>query len=580
MKKILVFGILIAVSINSFAAADSEVQRNIDARYKDMLRRQEIENRTKFLTPQESPQESPQEQTPQIQETSSMPKRRFKEIEVRRANTSNISNAKINKIISPYKNIPIGMSEIGDIQTRLQNLYVQSGYSSTRIYIDANTMPDDILTFVIMDGYIESIVFKNAKGKKYGRLANALQSFSFYPFACGELLDMRDIDQGTEQINRLSSNNASVEIIPSGKDGYSIIEIKNSSGKKFSLSLGADNGGTANTGIYKANSSLSADNLLMLNDALYFNYSRNIDGNSDSKENNSYFGSLTVPFGYFTFMLSAFNSDYTSPAGTSYGSYTSDGSTKNKNASLEIVIKRAQTHKVSAGAETAIKENENFFAGEKVDVSSKKLVTSSAFLTATYLMEGAMLYGKLSYVRGLDIFDAAKNSGVFGAPQAQFNSCSLYAQYSHSFILPFLKINASYACALNGQYSPDILYGSEQITLGGQGSVRGFKDTSVSGESGFYLRNDLSWKLSDIFKKEGFLKILTAATLNAFIDYGYARNDAYGADYQLAGAGAGLSYRIKYFNASVVWSKAIYNLSDLEYEGNVVYFSFEGKIYF
>jgi hemolysin activation/secretion protein len=509
-----------------------------------------------------------------------MPKRRFKEIEVRHSDIANVSNAKINKIISPYKNALIGVAEIGQIQTMLQNLYVQNGYSSTRIYIDANTMPLDILTFVIMDGYIERIVFKNAKGKKYGRLANALQSFSFYPFASGELLNMHDIDQGTEQINRLSSNSAAVEIVPSDKDGYSVIELTNNAGKRFSLALSADNGGTENTGLYKAAAAFSADNLLMLNDALYFNYSRNIDGNWDNKENNSYFGSLTIPFGYFTFMLSSFNSDYSSPAGTTYGSYTSDGSTKNENASLEMIVKRAQTHKISVGAETAIKENANFFAGELVEVSSKKLVIASVFLTGTYLMEGAMLYGKLSYAKGLDIFDAAKNVDIGGAPKAQFDSYSLYAQYSHSFTLPFVKINTSYAGALNGQFSPDILYGSEQITLGGQSSVRGFKDTSVSGESGFYFRNDLNWKLSDIFKKEGFLKMLAATSINAFIDYGYARNEAYGKDYQLAGAGAGLSYRIKYFNASFTWSKSIYNLSDLEYEGNVLYFSCEGKIYF
>jgi hemolysin activation/secretion protein len=124
------------------------------------------------------------------------------------------------------------------------------------------------------------------------------------------------------------------------------------------------------------------------------------------------------------------------------------------------------------------------------------------------------------------------------------------------------------------------LYSSEQISIGGQNSIRGFQDGGVSGDCGGYLRNDLSVTLSNIFKREGFFRILANTSLNAFVDYGYARSEGYSKDYQLAGAGSGISYRMKYFKASGVWSKAIYNVSDLHYEGNVFYVSVEGKIYF
>ena len=143
-----------------------------------------------------------------------------------------------------------------------------------------------------------------------------------------------------------------------------------------------------------------------------------------------------------------------------------------------------------------------------------------------------------------------------------------------------VNLPSSYSFAFNAQHSPDILFGSEQISLGGQSSVRGYKEGSVSGDSGFSVRNDFNWVLANIFKRAGIFNILARTTLNVFADYGYARNRAFGQDYQLAGSGAGLLYRSKYFNASAIWSRSIYNNSYLPDEGDVVYFSIEGKIYF
>ncbi len=573
MRKLLNILIFMIFCANTYAATPADlqnqfnIQRSIDSQYKDNLRRQEMENRTRFK------KETSEPSAPSVKP--SRQKKQFRAVNVRRPDNSGVSQGSINKILAEYKDLNLGMNEIADIQHKLQNLYIAKGFAAARIYIDGNTIPDNILTFVVSEGCIEDIVFKK-NGKKYGSFANALQKFSFYPFAQGELLNIKDLDQGLEQVNRLYTSSAVMEIHPGTIDGYSIVEVNNQMENRFVITLGADNSGLENTGVYKANASISSDNLLMLNDNIYFNYSRNIDGNWDNKSNNMYFTSLSIPFGHFTFMGSYFKSDYMTPAGVTIGNYTSDGSTLNKNASLEMVIKRGQNHKYSAGAEMALKETQNFYMGDKIDISSKKLTVASAFLTSTYFFNTSMLYGKFSYNKGLDAFEATTSED----PKGQFYSLSLYAQYTQPFTLPFLKLPTSYTVALNAQQSPDTLYSSEQITLGGQSSVRGFGEGSINGDSGGYLRNDLNWALSNIFKRKGFFNILSRTTLNGFIDYGYARHEGYGSDYQIAGAGAGLSYRIKHFNALVNWSNSVYNESPLKSEYNVIYFSIEGKIFF
>jgi hemolysin activation/secretion protein len=573
IKTAVTLFILSAFNINLFAAQSAdEVQRNIDAYYQDRLRQFEIQNRTNLSTRSDNSQVKPKQNA----QTS---KRIFADIVVFNSQARGVSQIEINKIISKYKQVPMSMPEITELQNKIQKAFFDAGYASSRVYIDTSEFSKNVLAFQASQGYIEKLVFKRGNGKKYGALFQELQGFSFYPFAKDSLLNMRDLEQGLEQMNRLQTGNASLQIVPGTQDGYSIVEITNSAKNRFVVSLGADNAGTKSNGVYRANASVCADNLLMLNDNFSFNYSRNIDGNDKNKSSNSYFASLSLPLGYWTFMLSSFYSDYDVPAGLDVGSYKTDGATQNNGASLETVIKRSNSYKTSLGADIALKETINNFAGERIDASSRKLSVASAFLTHTQSFNAGSVYAKLSYFRGLDCFGALKNQSEH-VPLGQFYSWSLYAQYSRNFKFPLTSFKLNYLLGANGQYSPDILYSSEQIAIGGQSSVRGFKEGGVSGDSGAYLRNNLSFNLSEIFKRNGYFNLLSATKINTFLDFGYARHLAYSKDYTLGGAGAGISYNSKYFNASATWSKSVFNNAGLEYEGNVFYLSLEGKVYF
>lgn len=50
----------------------------------------------------------------------------------------------------------------------------------------------------------------------------------------------------------------------------------------------------------------------------------------------------------------------------------------------------------------------------------------------------------------------------------------------------------SWSSALQGQYSPDYLYGSEQTSIGGLFTVRGYDGASIAGDRGMTWRNELS----------------------------------------------------------------------------------------
>ncbi|MCG2968621.1 ShlB/FhaC/HecB family hemolysin secretion/activation protein, partial [Escherichia coli] len=72
----------------------------------------------------------------------------------------------------------------------------------------------------------------------------------------------------------------------------------------------------------------------------------------------------------------------------------------------------------------------------------------------------------------------------------QFRKWSVSASFQRPVTDRVWWLTSAYA-----QWSPDRLHGVEQLSLGGESSVRGFKEQYISGNNGGYLRNELSWSL-------------------------------------------------------------------------------------
>jgi hemolysin activation/secretion protein len=486
------------------------------------------------------------------------------QIEIEYKEIPRIYSKDIEDIIDGYKNLQMNDEQIISLHNEIMKLYSGKGYIMTRVYIDKTAMDNGVLLFVVKDGYVEDIVFKRESGRKYSPFSQSLQRLSFGWGLKNYLLNIKDLDQGLQQINRLATANSTLEIVSSDKQGYSIVEITNKAKNRFVACFGLDNSGSKDTGIYRSNTSISSDNLLMLNDNIYFNYSKDINGNDDKGTNNSYYAALEIPFGYLTMRGTFFNTDSASSIGTSYGDYISDGSNQDAGVSLEAVIKREQNYNFSLASQLNLKETQNSFGGEIIDVSSKKLAVATESLIGSFSFEKSSLYSKLSYVKGLDSFDVVRNSNIEGSPKGQFDAYAFYGQYSLMFFAPLIKKSANYFFVLNAQYCPDILYSSEQMAIGGLNSVRGFSQNSINADSAIYFRNDISWVLWDKIKN---------LRANIFFDYGYAILNAEQSHKQISGSGTGLAYKMKQFTASFIWSRSVRNLSDLDDEGNVFYIS-------
>lgn len=101
----------------------------------------------------------------------------------------------------------LGGKGINALMSVLQNRLIDSGYVTTRVLAPQQNLNSGKLILTILPGTIRHVKFT----PQSGRYVSLLNSFPAYP---GALLDLRDIEQGLENLQRVPTVQASMEIIP------------------------------------------------------------------------------------------------------------------------------------------------------------------------------------------------------------------------------------------------------------------------------------------------------------------------------------------------------------------------------
>ena len=110
----------------------------------------------------------------------------------------------------------------------LENLYLVKGYIAVRVKMDMDRadIPEGKIALKVLEGHIEEIRFKDkSKGK--------INIFTSFPTSKGDVLNINDLDQGIDNLNSVSSNNAKLDILAGETLGGSIIEIDIRGVKKY-----------------------------------------------------------------------------------------------------------------------------------------------------------------------------------------------------------------------------------------------------------------------------------------------------------------------------------------------------------
>ncbi|SEK05459.1 Haemolysin secretion/activation protein ShlB/FhaC/HecB [Variovorax sp. OK212] len=137
------------------------------------------------------------------------------------------------------------------------------------------------------------------------------------PARPGDLLNLRDIEQGLENLKRAPTAEADIQIEPStasnAKPGDSDLVVKYVQSKKWRIALSLDDSGTEAAGRYQAGATLSLDNPFGLNDLLYVSANHNINNHvfgDPAKGTEGQTVHYSLPYGYWLLGFTASNSQY------------------------------------------------------------------------------------------------------------------------------------------------------------------------------------------------------------------------------------------------------------------------------
>ena len=495
-------------------------------------------------------------------------------------------------ILSKYENKKLGSTDISNILVELTNRLIEKGYvTSTASLSENNNLNSETLNLKIISGKIEKIILNEDdsldKLKKYFLVSTKEE----------KVLNVRDLDTTTENFNYLEANNMTMEIIPSDKENYSIVKLKNEMKDKFTISLLSNNYGEDNqNGIWRGGTSINIDSPLGIGDRVYFSYMtvhkkkadrswkrtteslkpgeilpigpKGYDPAKDTlpykRELDLYNFRYTMKFRDYTLSLGSSRSENISSFYTPTTIYDMETMSSSFSVNLDKILWRNQKSKLSLGVGLKRKHNKSYI--EDTLLSDRILTIGDISLNGTTVFYGGIFGITLDYERGL------RALGASNTPKAEFKKYSLNLNYYK----PLTK-KLVYRFNTLTSHSKDVLYASEKQSIGGVGSVPGYhRRGNIMGDRAIEIENELSYKIIDSEKM---------GRLSPYISYSYGavRNNknpsVYGKGY-VSGTSIGLRYSMKYLDIDLAYAKALSHSSYIKPRDREIYFSTSLKIRF
>jgi len=446
-------------------------------------------------------------------------------------------------LTAPYLNKCLYVEDVEKLLGEILKAYINRGYIAVRPYVQAQDLNNGRLEILIVEGKVERLILKDGDEKSVN-LATA------FPFIPGKPLNLRDIEQGLDQVNRLQSNRATMEISPGEEAGASVVTIINTPSIPVSISGTIDNLGGLSTGRHQGSITAGVDRPLSLNDYLNYTHKETLfeDGEFHDSDSDSIYYSL--PFGHFGVQLFYSASSYRSPVKTSVKTLVARGTNETFRGELDWVAYRDQDQKLSTLIAINTKNSRNYLDGEFLKVSSRKLPTLDVDANWFSRFPGFIVNAGVGWSKGLTIFDALKDKdgAATSAPQAQ----GAKFRYSGGVTVPFnvMGQGLTFSSQLSGQFALVPLYGSEQLTIGSFYTVRGFNRNSLAGDRALYVRNEITTSLPSI--------PFTDITPRPFIGFDMGRIEQFKStkDAELAGVAAGIRFAGKYVSGELSAAKS------------------------
>ena len=472
---------------------------------------------------------------------------------IRELSLSEASSARFGWLLDaalPYLRRCVGVNGLSFIAARMDAALRERGYTTSRVALPPQSLETGRLTVHVDAGRIAEIRMVRPGPEKrpdegWGTWRNA------FPVSSGDLLDIRDLEQGVENMKRLPSQVVATRLEPGTQPGTSVIYIKRREStlrERVRGGVTLDNSGSDALGRMQLQGNLAFDNPAGLNDVVTVGLASNAQQPTSSHRSQSANLGYSIPLGVNLLNLSAVRSRFAQYVQGTTVRFLSSGSSESIDARLSRTVWRTASSKLGVHGAVSTRRAFSYLDDTEVVVQRRRTTNFETGVSYKHLFQSSSLDAELSLRRGMDWHNAQQDlvGAQEGGPTVRPRLWTLNASYTRDFQVAGQGLQ--YAATLRGQHTRNTTLAVNQIAIGGRSSVRGFDGQAVLlAESGYVWRNEFTTPLK-------VWPGVDAVGLVA-IDYGrvWGPSDVLLTGQQLAGLAIGLKGRMgmTYFDATL-----------------------------
>lgn len=377
-------------------------------------------------------------------------------------------------LIKGYEGRDVNLTELKDLARKLTQLYRKKGYYTSRVFVPPQKISSGVVTLQVLESVVGQVVVEDGKYFKSRAVAPHLD------VKAGEPLSVTDLQKSLRLINDNPDIKASATLKPGAQPGQTDVVVKITDSHPWHLTPFADNLGRNNIGTHRFGATFTDNNLLGFGDRLMNSYAW--ADNSWSNVTN-----YEVPIGRKGTRVGMSYAHSNFELGGDFKALGIDGTGNIFSPYVTQEWYSSDRYRFSTDLAFDVK---NLNSDGLLTVRDKiRMLRFGANLNE--FDNSGRTFLRQEFGLGLGWFGASDdgdaNLSRTGAGGSFFKSVTSATRIQK---MPWNTYGVFRGVA---QLTPDQLFPSEQLQVGGAFSVRGYREGSIIGDNGFFLSSE--WRM-------------------------------------------------------------------------------------